>query len=68
MKGLFSALFLMLALQTAHAQWQYGNSPSAQVWFKRGLERVGDQLWIGTYDNFGLYYSVDGYSWIQATF
>ncbi|MBL7804562.1 MAG: hypothetical protein JNL02_12550 [Saprospiraceae bacterium] len=68
MKGLFSALFLMLALQMAHAQWQYGNSPSAQVWFKRGLERVGDQLWIGTYDNFGLYYSVDGYSWIQATF
>ncbi|HNM24503.1 MAG TPA: hypothetical protein PKL15_03695 [Saprospiraceae bacterium] len=68
MKNLFSLLALLFWLSTAHAQWQYGGGPSQTVWFKRGLERVGNELWMGTFDNIGLYRSIDGFSWMQATF
>ncbi len=67
MKGLFTLLALCISLYSAQAQWQLGASPSAVSYINRGLERVGDELWVGAY-NFGLYRSLDGHSWMLATF
>lgn len=68
MKNLFLLFALLFSLHTLHAQWQYGGGPSDEVWFKRGLERVGNELWMGTFDGKGLYRSFDGANWILATF
>lgn len=68
MKGLFTLLALVLFLHSSQAQWQFGASPSEQFIIKRGLERVGDELWMGTAGGYGLYRSLDGHSWFQADF
>lgn len=68
MKGLFTLLLLLCGIFPVSAQWQFGNSPNQPNIGKRGLERVGDELWMGTYGSWGLYRSLDGLSWMQADF